>query len=203
MNSKLTAVAAAANRARHRAGLDRNPMRRREDHIQTTVGIILTLVFLVSAPWAALLVGGQVYRSGAATERVQHAQRHPVTATVVDPGKSPGHSTTTTLQVSWQSADGVRHVADYQGVATDVGAKTTLWVDRAGNVVREPRRHAETISDAVLAGSGVDLAILGVLLTGQAMLRRRLDRSRYRLWDAGWAWANVKWGLPGNRPGQG
>ena len=44
---------------------------------------------------------------------------------------------------------------------------------------------------------------LAVLMSAYRLLRRRLDRSRYRLWDAGWAWADIKWGQRGNRPEQG
>ena len=52
-------------------------------------------------------------------------------------------------------------------------------------------------------GIGVTLAIPAVLTTACTLLRRRLDHSRYRLWDAGWAWADLNWGQRGNRPEQG
>jgi hypothetical protein len=46
----------------------------------------------------------------------------------------------------------------------------------------------------------VALAIL--LAVAYGAIGRRLDRGRYLLWDNGWEWANVRWGLPGHRPDQ-
>lgn len=200
MNARLTTAAAALNRARRRAGLDRNPMRRREDHIQSAVGIMLAAAFLLLAPWAAISVGARVYGSELRTEHLESAQRHMVTAKVIAPGTEAAHATVRTLKVSWRDARGTIRTADYQATTTEAGTTTTIWVDRADHAVLPPREHAQTIADTVLTGMAIVLGVLGVLMSVYALLRRRLDRSRYRLWDAGWAWADVKWGQRGNRP---
>lgn len=203
MNARLTAVRAALNRARRRAGFDHNPMRRREDHIQSAAGLILAIIFLATAPWAAIMISGRVYGSELHTERVQTAQRHAVTAQVIGPARQPFHFTVQTLRVSWRDGQGIAREADYQATASEVGTTTTIWVDRFDRVVPPPHKHAQTIADTVMTAIGVVLAILSVVMSAYVLLRRRLDRSRYRLWDAGWAWANITWGQRGNRPGQG
>jgi limonene-1,2-epoxide hydrolase len=203
VNARLRAVAAAVNGARRRAGLDRNPMRRREDRIQSAVGPILVVAFLLLAPWAAISVGRLVYGSELRTEHIESAQRHTVTASVIDSGKTAVHSTVRTLKVSWRDGKGTLRTADYQATAREVGTTTTIWVDRADRAVLPPRPHTQTVADTVMTGIGVTLAILAALASAYALLRRRLDRSRYRLWDADWEWADINWGQRGNRPERG
>lgn len=203
MNARPRALPAALNRARRRAGFDRNPMRRREDRIQSAVGLILAIVFLATAPLAAIMIGGLVYGSELHSEHVQAAQRHTVTAKVTGLVTAPSHSTVQTLTVSWRDARGTPRKADCRGTATEIGTMTTIWVDRSDHVVPPPHKHAQTITETAITAIGSVLAILAVLTSAYALLGRRLDRGRYRLWDADWAWADITWGQGGNRPGQG
>jgi hypothetical protein len=41
--------------------MDRNPMRRREDRIQSAVALSLALIFLAATPMMAISVGARVY----------------------------------------------------------------------------------------------------------------------------------------------
>ena len=196
MKTRLKSVPAALDRARRRAGLDRNPMRRREDHIQTAVGVLLVIVFLAFTPWAVAIMSGSIYSAGLRSEHAEAAARHQVTAKIFDPGPAVKG-----LRVSWRDARGAQHTGDFSGPGL-AGATTTVWVDRSEHVVSPPHRHSQTIADAALTGVYVVLAILSVLGIAFAMLRRRLNRSRDRLWDAGWAWADIRWGQQGRRPEQ-
>jgi hypothetical protein len=105
--------------------------------------------------------------------------------------------------VSWRDPQGTLRTADYRGTASEIGTTTTIWVDRSYQAVAPPHKHAQTITDTAMTAIGVVLATLAVIMSVYALLRRRLDRSRYRLWDAGWAWADIKWGQRDNRPDQG
>lgn len=202
MNTRVRAIRTGLDRARRRAGLDHNPLRRREDRIQSSVVIILILVFLAASPLAALWAGGRVYDAGLRAERLQLAQRHQVLATVTEPGKASVQSWTRNVQVSWQERDGIVHTGYYQVGLANTGDTTTVWLDRSGHLVPPPREHSHIVVDAVLVGSGAVLSLLVVFLSGYGLLRYRLDRNRDRLWENGWERANVQWGLRGRRPEQ-
>lgn len=182
--------------ARRRAGLDRNPLRRREDHIQSAVAMLLTALFLAAASVAAFSIGSRVYAAGVRAERAQAAQRHPVVGTVTDT------TTARTAQVTWREADGTWRTADYQGSRVLTDGRTRVWIDRSGQITPEPRRHTQTVTDTGMAAAGVVLLLAMGFGTPYYVIRHRLDRSRYRRWDVDWERAGVRWGLPRHGPDQ-
>jgi hypothetical protein len=196
MKPRRHRILAGLNRARRRAGLDRNPMRRREDHIQSAAAMLLILIFLAAAPPTAAAIGAQVYASGLRTEQAQAAERRQILATVVNP------NTAGTAQVTWHQADGTSHTTAYQDSRVSAGGTTRVWVDRSDRITQEPRTHDQTITDTTMTATGAVAALAICLAIAYGAIKRRLDRSRYLLWDNGWEWANVHWGLPGHRPDQ-
>jgi hypothetical protein len=179
---------------RRRAGLDRNPMRRREDHVQAAITWSLLLVFLVAATMTTYSVGSHVYRTGLRIEQSQRMSLHPVTAAVVLSASG--------LQITWTDPDGTSHRAAYPAGTTSSGNTVRVWADRSGKVVKTPRRHAQTIADAVLAGSGMFLAALAVLASCLWATGKLLNRMRYRSWDRDWERTDTRYGQPGRRPDQ-
>ncbi|MFI6169553.1 hypothetical protein ACIBCN_22415 [Nocardia sp. NPDC051052] len=177
-----------------RVGLDRNPMRRREDRVQTMVAAALALVFLIIVPVLVLVVGVRVYHTETAVVQAKTAQLHQVDATVTETGKAPLYAPIMPTKVQWKDADGVAHLADYQSTTVvQPGQSVTIWLNGADKIV-EPPSQTQALSKAVLLTSG---ALLGVLIMVGACyfaLRRSLDRKRLRMWEMEWATADLRWG---------
>ncbi|MFD6159696.1 hypothetical protein ACFWF7_32100 [Nocardia sp. NPDC060256] len=177
-----------------RVGLDRNPMRRREDRVQTMVAATLALVFLIIVPVLVLVVGVRVYHTETAVVQAKTAQLHQVAATVIETGKAPLYAPIMPTKVQWKDADGVAHTEDYQSTTVvQPGQAVTIWLNGADKIV-EPPSATQALSKAVLLTSG---ALFGVLLAVVAcyfVLRRSLDRKRLRMWEMEWATADLRWG---------
>src|SRR3954469_7496591 len=155
MKNRSRRLLSGADRMRRRAGLDRNPVRRWEDHLQTAITWSLLSVFLVVATMTAYSTGSHAYRTGLRVEQSQRVNLRQVTAAVVPSGSD--------FQVVWTDPHGTSHRAAYPVGTMNSGNTARIWVDRSGKVVKTPRRHAETLVESGLAGSGVFLAAFAVL----------------------------------------
>jgi hypothetical protein len=185
-------------------GLDRNPMRRRVDRVQTVIMAVLLLVFLIAGPWLTFVAASKAYTVGARTERLQHAQRHSVVATVLTKGglgaDDTGRGVRQTVSAAYTER-GVRHTVRIPQLPGDKpGAHRAIWIDRSGHVTGRPRDHTQTATDTGLAAifmlAGVALPLLGL----RALIRYRLDRLRYQQWDADWAQTAPRWTRGGKNP---
>src|SRR4051794_40965262 len=113
MKNRTRRLLSGADRMRRRAGLDRNPVRRREDHIQTMITWSLLLIFLVAATMTPYSVGSHVYRTGQRIEHSQSMSLRQVTAAIV--------LSTSGLQITWKDPDGTSHQAAYPVGTTSRG----------------------------------------------------------------------------------
>jgi hypothetical protein len=180
------------DRLRRRLGLDRNDLRRGIDRIQWALATALLLIFLAAAPAAATSVADRVYASGIHTEAREAATRRQVDATILNPAEMPRSSSGDTgqpaVKMRWPAPDG-SHRTGYVPYRSRAGrgAGQRIWIDDSGAVTVRPRRHVQTIGDAVYAAGGTTLAIGTLLLVAYGALRRRCDRRRAELWEAEWA----------------
>lgn len=185
-----------------RVGLDRNPMRRREDRLQLAVAAVLTLLFLIIVPLLSIAVGGRIYQSEDRIARAEAAQLHEVDATVLEVGKAPLYAPITPARVQWRDAAGATHTSDYQTVGVvKAGATVQIWLDGSGKVTVPPS-STRALSKAILITTGMVSGIAVVFGCGYALLHRGLDRRRARLWEAEWATVERIWGNHGTRPDQ-
>ncbi|MEV6559914.1 hypothetical protein AB0M22_29630 [Nocardia sp. NPDC051756] len=177
-----------------RVGLDRNPMRRREDRVQTLVAATLALVFLIVVPLLVLTVGVSVYHTETAVVQAKTAQLHQVDATVTETGKAPLYAPIMPAKVQWKDADGVVHTEDYQSTTlVQPGQTVTIWLNGADKIV-EPPSGTQALSKAVLLTGGALLGATIVVAGCYFALRRSLDRRRLRMWEMEWATADLRWG---------
>ncbi|MEU2034264.1 Rv1733c family protein [Nocardia amamiensis] len=177
-----------------RVGLDRNPLRRGEDRLQTGVAALLALVFLVVVPVLAVTVGGTVYRVETAAVQAETARLHQVRATVIETGKAPLYAPVVPARVSWKDAEGGTHTADYQSTkVVEPGSTVSIWLNDGGAIV-EPPSSTQAAGKAVLLTAGALLGVSVVLGGSYWLVRRGLDRRRLRRWESEWLVADLTWG---------
>ncbi|WP_327115608.1 hypothetical protein OHB12_02065 [Nocardia sp. NBC_01730] len=177
-----------------RVGLDRNPLRRKEDRLQAVVAMFLALVFLLVVPVLAVTVGGRVYHAETAAVQARTAQLHQVDATVIETGKAPLYAPIMPARVSWKDADSVTHTGDYQSTTVvEPGSTVSIWLNEGGTIV-EPPSSTQAASKAVLLTSGAAFGVFVVLAGNYFLLRRGLDRRRLHKWESEWTAADLTWG---------
>ncbi|MFC8046427.1 hypothetical protein [Nocardia sp. NPDC057353] len=172
-----------------RAGLDRNPMRRREDRLQTALAALLLLAFLAALPLTALLVALPTYRAEVGAVAAEQAKLRPVPATVLTAEHAPLYAPVSSATVRFTGLDGAERTSVHRatGMLTP-GGEVTVWLNAAGEPV-EPPPPARPLGRATLLAGGALLAALLVCGGGYLAARAVLDRRRSRAWDREWACA--------------
>ncbi|QBS38766.1 hypothetical protein DMB37_00150 [Nocardia sp. CS682] len=169
-------------------------MRRKEDRVQTMVGVALALVFLILVPVLVMSVGARVYHTETAVVQAKTAQLQRIEATVTETGKAPLYAPIMPAKVRWTDADGVVHNEDYQSTTVvQPGQAVTIWRNSAGKIV-EPPSPSQALSKAVLFTTGAVLGTMAVAAGCYFTLRSSLDRRRLRMWEMEWATADLRWG---------
>jgi hypothetical protein len=182
-----------------RLGIDRNPLRRRTDRIETFIRLGAIIVFLAVASAA-------IAEARPAADHLKLRQAHApartirqVTAvllkqapTAVNPDPF-GPTQMTAVQARWQppgQAPRSGQVVVPPGART--GTAVTIWVDAAGHVTGPPSK-----SDGP-GGAGLAVILIclaaGLLLAGVSKLAGRiLERRRLNAWDAEWREIGPLW----------
>ena len=181
----------------NRTGFRHGPLNRHVDRVEAWSRLVLVVLFLAVALPLTWSVGSTVAREGAQQEATQRAERHPVTARLVDINPSPdAESLTLRMPVTaeWTEPDGSQH----RGVVTvapgkTVGSTQTIWTDAAGRPVPAPVAHSDTVASVAGAVFFVPLLIGGVTLGIGEVIRRRCDRLRYRQWACDWERVEPEW----------
>jgi hypothetical protein len=173
------------DRWRRRFGFDANDLRRDVDRTQWRAGLVLLVMFLVVAPPLTATVAGGVYDSGVRAERRDAATWNRVDATIVETGVlRVGHRVT----VTWTDPDGTRRTGEFTALnRVRVGDTVPAWAGHGTVSGTLPSRHGRTVIGTTAAATGTVLAVGSPLLGLYALVRRRCDRRRDRLWDAAWA----------------
>lgn len=169
----------------------RNPLARRIDRTEATVTWTLVAVFLLSLPILATIASvqwGNLSAEAAAEESAATAVDAVLTSDATYPvsayRSSPGD---VTAQATWTGRNGL-----VGGGEIDVmpGARTgdhvVVWLDQAGDRVAAPMTTTDAAIEAALIGVSGWVG-LGLLLAGVWwVVRRRLDRHRWRAWAQEW-----------------
>ncbi|MEV4460956.1 hypothetical protein [Microbispora sp. NPDC049633] len=176
---------------------DRNPLRRRSDRIEAAL-VVAALAAVLLAVWPAAMIARTMYDGGVRAERVGPGARQLVEATVIqDPSavQANGRGLLLTSPARWTLPSGeVREgMVPVALLLRDGPANARLWVDAEGRPAAAPPQRAETVTRAWLAAFGVVSAAAVLAWAGFALGRHRLDRRRYREWEAAWAAADRRW----------
>jgi len=176
--------------------LDRNPLRRTMDRVETAVLALLVAAFMIGAPFAALAAGAWVHGLAKQTQLAQEAARHQVTAVVLTAAPSAGTGGALVLQAQarWQAPDG-REVTHEVPVpeGTVAGAKLQVWTDRTGDFTGAPLSDSQVAEQTTIARVTGVVAAAGVLTLTGALTLWMINRRRMADWDADWQATGPRW----------
>ena len=164
--------------------LVRNPLVRASDRIEAAAMCIALASAVLVIPVAGAF-GTAIYDSRVHAFASDRLTRHEVEATATHESsvnRLPNESSVLT-PLQWQFA-GHPHT-DIVSTPNDmqVGAKTSIWVDAAGDPLERPPSDLDVAIDAVMAAFWMWVAVAGGGAAGWTLLRSRLNRMRYTAWD--------------------
>jgi hypothetical protein len=170
-----------------------NPLRRPVDRWESTVVLVLALLFGLAGPVATVVAGLSTYDHLGSRAAVLRAERTHVTATVVQDARyAPATAgwaggAVATVEARWTAPDGSVHTGDLvTGSGTRAGDTVRLWTDAQGRIRPEPLSPGQVLMLSGYAAVGA-AAVLAVALAGAARVARVLaDRRRYADWDREW-----------------
>jgi len=187
---------ARTGRFMRRWRLDRNPLRRPTDRLETVVVALLVAAFLIGAPFAALATGTWVHGMARQAQLAQEASRSQVTAVVlavIPPTISDG-DLIWQAQARWQAPDG-RVVTQEVPVPSETvaGGKVQVWTDRTGGLSSAPLLDSQ-VADQTTTGQALGAVAAAAFLTvAGALALRALNKRRMAAWDADWQATGPRW----------
>jgi uncharacterized membrane protein YidH (DUF202 family) len=175
--------------------LDRNPLRRATDRVETVALTVLVAVFLIGAPFATLAAGAWMHGMAQRAQLAQEASRRQVTAVVLAvTAPTGGGNPAWQAQARWRAPDGqeiTREVPVPAGTA--VGGKLPVWTDRIGDFTTAPLADSQ-VAGQTACGEAFGVIILAAILTlAGALALWTLNKRRMAAWDADWHVTGPRW----------
>ncbi|RDH79544.1 hypothetical protein DVS77_04790 [Mycolicibacterium moriokaense] len=147
--------------------------------------IVLVLAALIGTIPVAIDIARNVHGAASAAIEVEAATRHPVEAETLGAShsRSDGSEISRWVHVRWFDGRSTRD--DDVEVAEPVkpGQRLPIWVDENGEITSAPRTAVDARADGVAAGLMLWLTVAALAGGGLRLLRRLLDRYRYRSWE--------------------
>jgi hypothetical protein len=172
--------------------LDRNPLRRTSDRIETVILAALMTAFLAGAPFAALAGGSWAHDGARHLQQAQLAARSYVVATTIEamPPESQSRGvifTRPVVEARWSVPDRKAVIGEIPVFfGTPAGTRVWVWTTTSGKLADPPLTDDQVASLATL-GQGFSAVMVVALFTLTWVLaRKELDRRRYAAWDADW-----------------
>jgi hypothetical protein len=178
--------------------LGSGPLKRGSDRLEFVARVLLVCSVLTAVP-IGLAVGTAAHTHAAAQATAQAADRHRVTARLLDDvpapdGEASSSSDGQRATAVWTDPAGTEHRFPVPMPArARAGDPISLWIDRDGNRTTRPLSDGDVTGQAVGQG-GVTFALLSLIAGGAyRSVRTLLDRSRLRRWAADWAVVEPVW----------
>jgi hypothetical protein len=173
--------------------LDRNPLRRASDRVETVILVVLAITFLVVAPFAGHAAGAWAKGTAHRVQLEQEASWRQVPAVVM---KAPsGYAALEPeAQSRWTAPNGevmTGQIPVQPGTA--VGATVRVWVNHDGQLTNPPLKDSQVAGQSAFAAVLSVIALGVVLIIIGALARRALDRHRMAAWDAEWRATGPRW----------
>jgi hypothetical protein len=192
-------------RSLRRFSLGRGPLKRRSDRIQVFGRFLVVLSFLISPPIAVAVTSAMTVHLREVAE-AEAAERSPISATLLEDADARDGSQgdygdygvasdrPVPTRAVWTAPDGTqRNGLVRVPPRTSSGTSVEVWVDRDGDIAREPQDPAGISGTATAFGL---LPLIGVPLaawTLYAILTFALDAHRERRWGEDWAEVEPDW----------
>lgn len=162
----------------------RNPLIRSSDRVEVGLLAVMIAIVVLAIPVALAFATGVHDSRSRALDAVAPTS-HEVTATLVGDTVTAvkGYTLDVTAKVAWQ-VNNREHTA-----SVDVprqmpsGAQLQIWVDDTGRLAAPPQTPATATRDAVLAGVGAWIGVIGCAALIFVLTRMRLNRMRAAGWD--------------------
>jgi hypothetical protein len=181
-----------------RLGLDRNPLRRATDRIETAATLGMLALFLAGGPAVAVIAGKLADAGGL---RIEHAEAswHRVPAVLRGSAPSPGGqanpaSAVAWVQAQWAAPDGsARTGRVLVGGGSKAGRRVTVWTDASGRLTPPPLRRFQVIDQVIFAAVLAPAVLAAVLLGAGWAVRRMLHSRRLTGWETAWSATGPQW----------
>jgi hypothetical protein len=179
--------------------LGSGPLKRGSDRLEFVARVLLVCSLLTAVP-ISLAVGTVAHTHAAAQAKAQAADRHRVTARLLDdipaPADEAWSSASAWANAVWTDSAGIEHrlsVPVPVPATARAGDPVSVWIDQDGNRTTRPLSDGDVTGQAVGQGA-VTLAVLSLIAAGAyRSVRTLLDRSRFRRWAADWATVEPVW----------
>lgn len=162
----------------------RSPLVRASDRIEAAAVLMVLVAAVLVTPFAGA-VGTAVYDGRVHAFAAERLTRHEVEANATRDSsvtRLPYQSSFLT-PLEWHFAGHAHAGIVRTPHPMKVGDQTLIWVEPAGDNTEPPPAADEAATEAVVAGFGLWVAVVGFGVAAWALLRRRLDRTRYADWD--------------------
>jgi hypothetical protein len=177
--------------------LDRNPLRRKSDRIETALLGVLLTAFLAAAPFAARAAGSWAYAASAREAQAQQAGAHQVPATLLQaapPLSAYAAGAAPDVDARWRAPDGQMRTGQVLvSSAAAAGSTVLVWTNQEGQLADPPLRHTQVVMRAEQAAVGAVISLAIMLFAMGWLARRSLDRRRLAAWDAEWLANGPSW----------
>ena len=174
--------------------LDRNPLRRRSDRVETAVLGVLLAIFLAAAPFAAHAAGSWAWATFAREAQAQQAKVHQVPATLLAAAPIWTSTTAPDVVARWRAPDGQARTGEvFVPAGAAAGSTILVWINRAGQLADPPLGTSQLATRAQLAAYGAAGSLAVVLIAAGWLARRSLDRRRLAAWDSDWLANGPRW----------
>jgi hypothetical protein len=177
--------------------LDRNPLRRPADRIETVVLLTLLAAFFAGAPFAARAAADWTYGHSLRVEQAEQATFRQVPAVLLhapDISRFALAAGMSMTEVSWTAPNGRPRTGSAPAPITATAGSTVLvWITADGDLTSPPMLPSQVSDGAGLSGA----TAVGVLAATLAFIgwltHWSLDRRRLAAWDADWLANGPRW----------
>ena len=183
-----------------RLGLDRNPLRRTVDRVETFVRLTVLILLLAGVPAGLFVAGRMSDRVFLQQARAQRSSDRQVTAVLTQPAPTVGtvdpYSTlqTTWANARWMAPNGTAHSGQVLvEPAAPRGATARVWINAAGAITDPPVADRDVMAEVAVTVMVTGVTLILLLLGAEALTVRSLDRRRSGAWDAEWRATGPQW----------
>jgi hypothetical protein len=172
--------------------LDRNPLRRTSDRIETVILAGLMTAFLAGAPFATLAGGSWTHAGTRHLQQAQLATRSYVAATTIEALPSESQSrgvifTSPVVEARWSLPDGKTAIGEIPVFfGTPAGTRVWVWTTASGKIADPPLTDGQVAILTTLGQVSSAIIVVALYALTWALARKELNRRRYAAWAADW-----------------